>query len=98
MGVFLMIVVIITKTLLPALMGSSGSPSISGGAMGVLQNTKEDVLAITQVFFSAAIIQSGLMGLIAGVFEEGDLISGIKHSFIMLIIAWVVFKFFVTGV
>ncbi len=98
MGVFLMIVVIITKTLLPALMGSSGGSSLPAGGMNVLQNTKEDILAITQVFFSAAIIQSGLMGLVAGVFEEGDLISGIKHSFIMLIIAWVVFKFFVTGV
>ncbi|RKY24069.1 MAG: type II secretion system F family protein, partial [Planctomycetota bacterium] len=98
MGVFLMIVVIITKTLLPALMGSSGGSSLPVGGMGALQNTKEDILAITQVFFSAAIIQSGLMGLVAGVFEEGDLISGIKHSFIMLVIAWVVFKFFVTGV
>ena len=97
MGVFLMIVVIITKTLLPSLMGSSGV-TLQTGAMGALQNTKEDILSITQVFFSAAIIQSGFMGLVAGVFEDGDLIAGIKHSFFMLLIAWIVFKFFVTGV
>lgn len=99
MGVFLLIIIIITKTLLPALMSSPGGSSVQAGVVGgVLQNTKEDILAITQVFFSAALIQSGLMGIVAGVFEEGDFIAGIKHSFIMLIIAWVVFKFFVTGV
>lgn len=101
MGVFLLIIVIITKTLLPALMGSSSSASsLSAGGMvgGVLQNTKEDILAITRVFFAAALIQSGLMGVVAGIFEEGNFMAGVKHSFIMLVIAWVVFKFFVTGV
>ena len=96
MGVFLMIIVIITKTLLPQLLGgdmtgSVGSSISFGGQEG-------DILKISQVFFSAALFQSGLMGIVAGVFEEGDIIAGIKHSFIMLVIVWVVFKFFVTGV
>ena len=98
MGVFLLIVIIITKTLLPSLMGSSGATLQGGAAISSLQNTPDDILKITQVFFSAAVIQSGLMGIVAGVFEEGDVIAGVKHSFIMIIIAWVTFKFFVGGV
>jgi flagellar protein FlaJ len=54
--------------------------------------------AVTQLFLVAALMQSGFMGLVAGVFEEGDIISGIKHSFIMITVAWFVFKFIVTGI
>ena len=43
----------------------------------------------------STLIQSFGMGLVAGVFEEGNMISGIKHVFIMVLIAWVVFKVFV---
>jgi len=95
MGVFLLIVVIITKTLLPTLLGNDIAVSAGGVSFGGQQG---DVLRISQVFFSAALFQSALMGIVAGVFEEGDIISGIKHSFIMLVIVWIVFKFLVTGV
>lgn len=97
MGVFLLIIIIITKTLLPSLLGSSGA-ALQTATVGGFATQEGDITKISQVFFSAALFQSGLMGIVAGVFEEGDFIAGIKHSFIMLLLVWIVFKFFVTGV
>jgi len=50
------------------------------------------------VFFYAALIQSAGMGLVTGVFEEGNVISGVKHIFIMMLVAWLIFKLLITGI
>jgi len=44
------------------------------------------------VFFTTTFFQSIGMGLVTGVFEEGSVVSGVKHVFIMGVITWVVFK------
>jgi hypothetical protein len=38
------------------------------------------------------------MGIITGIFEEGNVTSGVKHVFIMILVTWIVFKFLVGGV
>jgi len=38
------------------------------------------------------------MGVVSGIFEEGNFYSGIKHIFIMMLITWIIFKFFVMGI
>lgn len=90
-GVFLLIIFILCNNLLPAMLGS-GSQGV-GSAMGSgVVFTKEDVVG---VFFAAALFQSVGMGIVTGVFEEGSVISGVKHVFILLITTWVMFKFFI---
>jgi len=97
MFVFLLIIVVLSKSLIPSMVGGTaqvaqqavvGSGVIAGQG-GISQYD------ITQVFFYAALIQTGFMGLITGVFEEGNVISGVKHSFIMIFITWIIFKFVV---
>lgn len=88
MGVFLMIIVILCISLIPAMLGE-GSASLaqaSGGSGGLGQKM------VTDLFFVAAIIQSIGMGVVAGVFEEGNFNTGIKHIFIMVLITWLAFK------
>jgi len=53
---------------------------------------------ISYLFFYATIIQTAGMGAITGIFEEGTVLSGIKHMFVMILVTWIIFKFIVTGV
>lgn len=93
MGVFLMIIVILCKSLIPAMLGTgSGELATSMGGSGNI--SEHD---ITFAFYIAAIMQSAGMGVVTGVFEEGRVSAGVKHIFIMVLITWVIFKFFVTG-
>ena len=94
MGVFLLIMIVLCKSLIPAMTGL-GSEELAGvmGKSGAI--TKTD---ITNLFFYATIFQSAGMGIVTGVFEDGTAISGIKHTFIMILISWLIFKFIVTGI
>jgi len=89
MGVFLMIIAILCNSFIPAMtgQGSAGLSSAMGAKGGI---TKNDIVP---VFFIATFFQSIGMGVVTGVFEEGNVISGIKHVFIMCLVTWVVFKF-----
>ena len=96
MLVFLLIIVILSKTLIPNMLGSSSQDmSMSTGLGG---GGSAEIADITLMFFSANIIQSGCMGVVSGIFEEGNFYSGIKHIFIMMLITWIIFKFFVMGI
>ncbi len=94
MGVFLLIIIVLCKSLLPSMIteGSSGMSTAMGKPSSM---TLSDV---TNLFYYAALVQTGGMGIIAGVFEEGDIPSGVKHMFIMILVSWMIFKFLVTGV
>jgi flagellar protein FlaJ len=94
MFVFLVIMIVLCKSLLPAMMGqgSAGMATTMGKSSDISQTD------ITYVFFYAALIQTAGMGAVTGVFEEGNVVSGVKHIFIMILITWIIFKFFVMGV
>jgi len=98
MFVFLIIMLVLCTSLVPAMLGGESS-----GMQDVMRDASVFTNAITQVhvsqlFFTAAMIQSGLMGIVTGVFEEATVLSGIKHSFIMMLITWIIFKFIITGI
>ena len=47
------------------------------------------------VFMHAAVFQGIFAGLVAGVMGEGDFSSGVKHSLIMLLFAYLLFTLFI---
>ena len=73
--------------------GAAGLQGTLGGSGGLISQAD-----ITFAFFSAGILQGGFMGIVAGVFEQGNIMSGVKHAFIMLLINWIILKFLVGGV
>jgi flagellar protein FlaJ len=97
--VFILIIFVLTKSLLPNMLGSEASEtgkklatvSIGGGG-GITQK------AVTELFYYACLIQGGMMGIVTGIFEEGNVKSGIKHSFIMMLITFIIFKVLITGI
>jgi len=92
MGIFLMIIVVLSAMLLPSLTSAGAANIPTAGGVSTNNIKSADVLPI---YFSAAVIQSIGMGLVTGVFEDGNVIAGIKHIFIMTLITWIVFKLLV---
>lgn len=96
MMVFTVIILVLTVSLIPNMTGENQFMG-GGGTQGVINvGSGISQLAVSQMFYTAAIVQSIFMGLVAGVFEEGNVASGVKHVFIMSLISFVVFKIFLT--
>ncbi|MEF8879428.1 MAG: type II secretion system F family protein [Candidatus Thermoplasmatota archaeon] len=92
MGVFLLILVILCKSFLPSIVGEAGQ-SLQQGAMGASGNI--GMSDLENVFYAAALFQGFFMGFVTGVFEDGNIEAGVKHTFIMVMIGWTIFKFFI---
>ena len=84
MFVFLAIIAILTGQFIPAMVGE--------GTMGGASINPNEV---TQMFFFATLIQGFGSGLVAGVFEDGNITTGVKHIFVMVIVTWIMFKFII---
>ena len=98
-GVFLLIIIVLCKSLLPNMIGESATAATGAyHAIGIGSGGGITQLAITEVFFYASLVQSFGMGIVTGVFEEGNIISGVKHVFIMILITWFIFKLLITGI
>lgn len=88
---FVGIIVALYRILIPLLsIGGGGSEAlfISGGSAPPVSYFKI-------LFFLTMTIQSFMNGLVAGEAKDGSVVAGIKHSFIMLVIALVVFSVFI---
>ena len=90
--VFLFVIAILESTFLTT-MAEAGSKVASTGARGFMGKVNIDFYK--RLFSHAAMIQGFFSGLVAGQMGEGDVVSGLKYSAIMLIIAWVTFRFFI---
>ena len=89
MLVFLLIIAVLCVTFIPA-MTTEGASGLAA-TKGAFSTIKKD--DIVPVFFATTLFQSIGMGVVTGVFEEGNLISGVKHIFIMCLITYITFKF-----
>ena len=89
MLVFMAIIAILAGVFIPTITGSSaeGLATTLGGGNLIGQET------IIQVFYFATLAQSMGTGLVAGIFEDGNIQSSVKHIFILVFISWFVFKF-----
>lgn len=92
--VFVFVIYILVTTFL-SVMATAGAAvaqtSAAGGAFGANINLP----LYTRIFTHAAIIQGLFSGLVAGQMGEGRVTAGLKYSVIMVLIAWVTFRFFV---
>ncbi len=92
-GVFLFVIGILVSTFLTTMATAGAAASQAGAGAGFIGRI--DVPAYKRLFAHAAMIQGFFSGLMAGVMGEGRVVAGLKYSAIMLIIAWVAFRFFV---
>jgi len=94
--VFLVTIWILNVTFLPKMLEASGAlEEGAGGALGgaspLASNLPEVVYNIKVAFFIATIVHAVGDGILAGVLDTGKIPNGMRHSFIMLLIAFFAF-------
>lgn len=93
--VFIGIIYIISTTFLNEMVKAGEKVSGSGGGVVPLSLSREKLGVYNRIFFHGALIQGFSSGLIAGVMGEGSVLSGLKHSVIMISIGYLLFTLFV---
>ena len=91
-AVFLFVIAILVSTFLTT-MATAGASATSAGARGFMGQI--DLFLYKRLFSHAAMLQGIFSGLVAGQMGEGRVLAGLKYSAIMLLIAWITFRFFI---
>lgn len=68
--------------------------AVAGGAGGLIGGGMR-LDEIRFLYYSAVLIQAIGSGLVAGVLGEGSIPGGLKHGFLMVIVAYVTFTFLI---
>jgi len=93
--VFLFVIAVMTGTFLDTMANAGAAVAETGGAGAGAFGASIDMDFYRRLFSHAAMIQGFFSGLVAGQMGEGRAVGGLKYSCIMLIIAWVSFRFFI---
>jgi flagellar protein FlaJ len=89
--VFLFVIFVLVTTFLTTM----ATAAQAGGSSGPQFIKNLNLFFYKRLFAHAAMIQGIFSGLVAGQMGEGSAIAGLKYSAIMLLIAWIAFRFFV---
>lgn len=89
--VFLLIVWILSTAFIPVMAEAAEAAALAGPGVGFL--AVFDPAIFTRLFFHAAVIQAFTSGLVAGKIGGEGITAGLKHSVILMIVAYVVFMF-----
>ncbi|MEM2924166.1 MAG: type II secretion system F family protein [Methanocellales archaeon] len=89
--VFVAIVFILSSTFLPVMASAGSKVQAAKTARAAVMLKGFDLLTYNRLFFHSAVIQGFCSGLIAGQMGEGNVLSGLKHSLIMMIISYLLF-------
>ena len=89
--VFLFVIFVLVTTFLTTM----ATAAQAGGPGGPQFIKNLNLFFYKRLFAHAAMIQGIFSGLVAGQMGEGSAIAGLKYSAIMLLIAWISFRFFV---
>ncbi len=93
--VFLVTVLILNTTFLPRMeavakqSGLEGTDLSEAPSSGVATISSEMIPKIRDIFFYAALVHAIGDGILAGVMDNGKVANGLRHSFIMIICAYV---------
>ncbi len=93
--VFVGIIYIISTTFLEEMVKAGEKVSGTGSGAVPLSLSREKLDMYNRIFFHGALIQGFASGLIAGVMGEGSVLSGLKHSVIMMTVGYLMFTLFV---
>jgi len=92
-AVFLFVIAVLVSSFLST-MATAGTAAQMTAASSKFMG-RIDLPAYKRLFSHAAMIQGFFSGLCAGQMGEGRVVAGLKYAAIMLIISWVVFRFFI---
>lgn len=93
--VFVFVIAVMTGTFLKTMAEAGAAVAATGTAGAGAFGASIDMFFYTRLFSHAAMIQGFFSGLVAGQMGEGNATAGLKYSVIMLVVAWVGFRFFI---
>jgi flagellar protein FlaJ len=93
--VFMGVIAILNAEFIPQV--AKAVQGAAGVTLGGLTFKPFDQNQFKMIFFHAAVIQGFGGGLVAGVMETGKPVTGLKHAFLMVAIAYVLFRFVIGG-
>jgi flagellar protein FlaJ len=93
--VFVGIIYVISTTFLEEMVKAGEKTTASGSRAVAMSLNRTGLADYNRIFFHGALIEGAFSGLIAGVMGEGSVLSGLKHSVIMVTIGYLLFKLFV---
>jgi flagellar protein FlaJ len=93
--VFIGIIYVISSTFLTEMVKAGENIKSSGAGAVPMSLDRAKMAVYNRLFFHGALIQGFTSGLIAGVMGEGSVLSGLKHSVIMMTIGYLLFTLFV---
>jgi flagellar protein FlaJ len=93
-AVFLFVIAILVSSFLTT-MATAGAAAASSGAASHGFMGRIDIALYKRLFSHAAMLQGFFSGLVAGQMGEGRFVAGLKYSAIMLLVAWITFRFFI---
>jgi flagellar protein FlaJ len=89
-AVFVGVIAVLNAQFIPEV--SKAVSKADGVSIGGLNFKKFDEEDFKTVFFHAAIIQGFGGGIVGGIMAGGKPIHGLRHSFVLVLIAWVLFR------
>jgi flagellar protein FlaJ len=94
--VFLFVIGVLTSTFLSTMAEAGAAVTASSGAIATgAFGSGVDMFFYTRLFSHAGMIQAFFSGLVAGQMGEGRAMAGLKYSAVMLLVAWIAFRFFI---
>ncbi|MCK9297806.1 type II secretion system F family protein [Methanoculleus sp. YWC-01] len=91
--VFLFVIGVLSSTFLTTMAEAGEAVAASGSSQAFIGTV--DLFLYNRLFCHAALIQGFFSGLAAGVMGEGRALAGLKYAAIMVLIAWIAFRFFI---
>lgn len=91
--VFLFVIGVLSSTFLTT-MAEAGEAVAASGSSQTFMGTV-DLFLYNRIFSHSALIQGFFSGLAAGIMGEGRVVGGLKYSALMVLIAWVAFRFII---
>lgn len=93
--VFLVTVLILNTTFLPRMKEVTEQTGLSDMEMegpATISISAETIPKIQDLYFYAALVHAVGDGILAGVVMSGKIANGLRHSFIMVVIAWILLR------
>ncbi len=90
--VFLAVIIIINSTIFAAIYDLG--EQMGGQSIGNMRIAKIDPAEVTDMFFAFVFVQSIGGGLLGGFMMEGNISSGVRQAFVLVLISLITFKVF----
>jgi flagellar protein FlaJ len=91
--VFLATVLILNSVFLPAIAGRKGTQEGAAAGVGGGTGGTMSIEDVRLIYLGAALVQGFGGGVLIGVIEGGRIVLGMRNSFILVLLAWLILSF-----